>query len=224
MKNHSYSTVKNGYLTSSVKGVSSTHYPTYIRLKKQRFLCRECGVTFVAQSPEIEQGCFIAKRVKQSIAMELADTTSVKDLSKRHFVSPTTADRVLKQLNQSIKNNFKSLPKHLSFDEFKSVKSIEGKMSFIYSNADTNEPIDILPTRLLTALRKHFLRYSYKTRMNVKTIVVDMNAAFFTLVKELFPNAKVIIDRFHIIQLLTRSLNQTRVQLMKRFNTSNSEG
>ena len=223
MKNHSYSIVKNGYLTSRVKWVSSTHYPTYIQLKKHRFLCRECGVTFVAQSPEIEQGCFIAKRVKQSIAVELADTTSVKDLSKRHFVSPTTTDRVLKQLNQSVKNNFKSLPQHLSFDEFKSVKNVEGKMSFIYSNADTHEPIDILPTRLLTALRKHFLRYPYKTRMTVKTIVVDMNAAYFTLVKDLFPNAKVIIDRFHIIQLLSRSLNQTRVQLMKRFNTSNSE-
>ncbi len=105
--------------------------------------------------------------------------------------------------------------KECFFDEFKSVKNVEGKMSFIYSNAATHEPISILPTRLLTAVCKHFLCYPYKMRMNV---------AYFTLVKELFPNAKVIIDRFHIIQLLTRSLNQTRVQLMKRFNTSNSEG
>ncbi|MEK4947797.1 transposase [Carnobacterium sp. FSL W8-0810] len=59
--------------------------------------------------------------------------------------------------------------------------------------------------------------------MNVKTIVVDMNVAYFTLAKELFTNAKVIIDRFHIVQLISRSLNQTRIHTMKRFHTSRSK-
>ncbi|MEG0679972.1 MAG: transposase family protein, partial [Carnobacterium sp.] len=102
-KNEAYSIVKNGYLTSRVKWISPTHYPTYIQLKKQRFLCRKCETTFVACSSEVDQNCFIAKRVKQSIAVELADTLSVKDLSRRHFVSPTTVGRVLDQLNDSVK-------------------------------------------------------------------------------------------------------------------------
>ncbi|WP_317944083.1 transposase [Carnobacterium maltaromaticum] len=48
-------------------------------------------------------------------------------------------------------------------------------------------------------------------------MVVDMNAGYFTLAKELFPNAKVIIDRFHLVQLLTVALNKTRIQLMNQF-------
>ncbi|WP_084038884.1 transposase [Brochothrix campestris] len=32
-----------------------------------------------------------------------------------------------------------------------------------------------------------------------------------------------IIDRFHLSQLLTRSLNQTRIKLMNRYDTPNSE-
>ncbi|WP_198015807.1 transposase [Brochothrix campestris] len=32
-----------------------------------------------------------------------------------------------------------------------------------------------------------------------------------------------IIDRFHLSQLVTRSLNQTRIKLMNRYDTSNSE-
>ena len=94
IKNEHYSIVKNGFLSSRVKWLSTAHYPTYILLKKQRFLCRHCHFSFLAESPEIDKHCFIAKRVKQSIGIELADAISLKDLAKRHFVSTTTINRV----------------------------------------------------------------------------------------------------------------------------------
>lgn len=223
MPNNDFSIVKNGFLTSRIKWVSMAHYPTYIRLKKQRFLCRNCQTTFVAQSEEIQPSCFIANRVKQAIAIELGDEVSLKNLSKRHFVSPTTINRVLTQLGRSFKVDFTHLPAHLSFDEFKSVKSVRGKMSFIYMDSVNHAIQDILSDRRLSTLRDYFLRFSLEARLKVKTIVVDMNAAYFTLACDLFPNANVIIDRFHLIQLISRSLNQTRIQVMKAFFSSNSE-
>lgn len=44
-----------------------------------------------------------------------------------------------------------------------------------------------------------------------------MNAGYFTLAKELFPNANVIIDLFHLVQLLNVALNKTRIRLMNQF-------
>ena len=32
----------------------------------------------------------------------------------------------------------------------------------------------------------------------------------------MFPNVKIIIDKFHIVQLLSRALNNTRIQIMKK--------
>lgn len=221
--NEGFAVVKNGFLTSHIKWLNASHQPTYIRLKKQRFLCRECQATFVATSPEIEADCFIANRVKQSIAIELGDAVSLKDLGRRHGVSPTTISRILAQLGTDYQTNFNSLPSHLCFDEFKSVKNVEGKMSFIYCDAVHHKIIDILPDRRKEVLINHFSRYSVAARKSVKTIVVDMNAAYFSLVADLFPNAEVIIDRFHLIQLLSRSLNQTRIQVMKKYFTSNNE-
>lgn len=49
-----------------------------------------------------------------------------------------------------------------------------------------------------------------------------MNAAYFTLACDLFPNDEVIIDRFHIVQLIFRSLNLTRTQIIKQFFGSNA--
>ena len=44
---------------------------------------------------------------------------------------------------------------------------------------------------------------------------MDMNAFYPYAIKEIFPNAEIIIDRFHIVQQLNRSLNNKRIQVMK---------
>ena len=50
---------------------------------------------------------------------------------------------------------------------------------------------------------------------NVKTICIDIYMPYIQLICEFFPNAKIITDRFHTIQLLSRSLTKTRILLMK---------
>src|SRR5690625_1444622 len=41
-------------------------------------------------------------------------------------------------------------------------------------------------------------------------------------IKRLFPQADIIIDRFHIVQLINRSMNKNRIRIMNSFKTSNS--
>ncbi|WP_341271703.1 transposase, partial [Enterococcus faecium] len=45
-----------------------------------------------------------------------------------------------------------------------------------------------------------------------------MNAAYFQLTKRVLPNAKVVIDCFHIIKHLNQAFNDFRVQEMKRLH------
>ncbi|EHJ07926.1 transposase, partial [Staphylococcus simiae CCM 7213 = CCUG 51256] len=56
--------------------------------------------------------------------------------------------------------------------------------------------------------------FSLKDRQQVETVTIDMHEPYMTLIKKLFPNAKIIIDRFHIVQLLNRALNSIRVAVM----------
>lgn len=222
IKNEDYCIVKNGFISARIKWLSVSHYPTYLLLKKQRFLCRECHSSFLDKSLETEKHCFIANRVKQSIGIELSDAISLKDLSKRHFVSTTTINRVLNSLGKELSNKFTDLPQNLCFDEFISVKNKQGKYSFIYSDSVSHKIIDILPDNKTLTLEKHFSKYPLKIRKKVTTIVVDMNVGYFKLANRLFPNASVIIDRFHLVQLISRSLNITRIRTMNKFRTSNS--
>jgi transposase len=109
------------------------------------------------------------------------------------------------------------------FDEFKSVKNTRGKMSFIYADAQTHEIIDILDSARKVDIREHFRRYSLSVRNQVKSIVIDMNMGYKNLIQELFPQASIIIDGFHIVQLTNRALNRTRIQVMNRFGSHPEE-
>ena len=47
---------------------------------------------------------------------------------------------------------------------------------------------------------------------------MDMSGAYIPLAKKLFPNAEIIIDRFHIIQHLGRAFLKTRIATMNQFD------
>ncbi|WP_083513314.1 transposase [Globicatella sanguinis] len=46
---------------------------------------------------------------------------------------------------------------------------------------------------------------------------MDRNLPFINMIKTLFPCAKIVNVRFHIIQLLNRALNNLRIQLIKSY-------
>src|SRR5699024_1435395 len=116
---------------------------------------------------------------------------------------------------------YQSLPKHLSFDEFKYKK---GQMAFEYVDAETGDIIDILERRDARAIKEHFIRnYHLKDLKKVEIITIYMNGGYVNVIKEICSQAKIIIDRFHIVQLISRTMNQTRVRIMNRLRTSQGD-
>ena len=89
-------------------------------------------------------------------------------------------------------------------------------MSFNFCNADTGEIIDIVEDRRLYSLTRYFSRYSKDARLKVKNIVFDMYKPYIVLIKTMFPNANIITDKFHTVQLINRALNKTRISLMNK--------
>ncbi len=215
-----FNIIKYGVKTSRITLNRTDNHPTFLFLKKQRYYCKHCQTKLSAQTNLVKEHCFISKNVIQCILVEGQSILSEKDIAKRFRVSTTTVSRALHQWQEQFRPSYQSLPQHLSIDEFKSGKSADSQMSFIFSDSTTHKIIDILPSRRLTVLKDYFSSYSRTARNAVKTVVVDMNAPYYVLVKELFPKAKLIVDRFHLSQLIVRSLSQTRIQLMNRFKTS----
>ena len=48
-------------------------------------------------------------------------------------------------------------------------------------------------------------------RAKVAEVSVDMCPVFPKVIKEVFPNALIVIDRFHVMQLVNKKLNKLRL-------------
>jgi transposase len=206
--------IKHGSITSRITLPKVSNLDTYLYLKKQRFICNHCNSTFMLDTPIVNENCYISNNTKYSIALEAVKKISECDIASNNNVSHSTVNRIINSFYSSLKLNHNYLPKNLCFDEFKSVKSADGAMSFIYCDADSGDIMDIVEDRKLNNLLKYFSRFTKHARNNVDNIVIDMYAPYISLIKKLFPHANIVMDKFHIVQLISRALNKTRIKIM----------
>lgn len=212
--------VRNGTKLSTIRFEAFNHMPLVMKLKKQKYFCRNCHSYSTAQTYFVDPCSFISNQVKVKIMDLLQEKISMTFIAKNCGVSLTTVIRVLQKLSLSLPRYRKRLPEVLMVDEFRSHANSEDAMSFICADGKTGDLVDILPSRKLDYLEKHFNRYDKEALNSVSYLVTDMNAAYFQLTKRVFKNAEVVIDRFHIVKHLNEAFNSFRVAEVKRLIAS----
>ena len=209
--------IKWGTKTSNIKITKIAEYNSILRLQKQRLKCKSCGKTFIAKTSLVNKNCHISNEVKLAAILKLQKVVSEKDIAEDLNVSSNTVNKIVNSFHKEHLPDKNYLPEVLCFDEFKATRDCEGAMAFIYCDWNTGKIIDILSDRRLTHLKEYFSQFSLEVRSKVKHIVIDMYKPYMSLIGDLFPNAKVSLDRFHIVQLISRSFNKTRIKIMNEY-------
>ena len=172
----------------------------------------------VAETSLIKKNHQIATIVKQKIAQKLIEKVPMTAIAESLAVSTSTVIRKLKEFKFETDLSF--LPTHMSWDEYSFKK---GKMSFIAQDFDSRKIIAILDGRAQATIRNHFLCYSRQVRNQVKVITTDMFSPYYDIARKLFPSAKIVLDRFHIVQHLGRAMNRLRIQIMNQLDKKSHE-
>ena len=193
-------------------------FPSLIRLKKRRFQCKNCRKVTVSETSLVQKNCQISEPLRQKVAQALLNRQALTHIAQDLAISTSTVHRKLKEF--TFKEDFSRLPEILSIDEFSYQK---GKLAFIAQDFETKKIITILENRTQITIRNHFFRYSKEARNSVKVVTVDMSGSYIPMIPKLFPKAKIVIDRFHIVQHMSRALNHTRIQLMTQFDKKSLE-
>lgn len=196
----------------SVSGLTS-----YLKLTKQLYKCKNCGFKITPQTKEIGYRCRISTNTKLSIIKYSKEVISHKLIAEIHNVSNMTVQRQNNEVFSQEKLYKNSLPQHICIDEFTYKKKT---MAFNFCDATNGKTVDLVEDRSLENLIKYFHYYLKECRNQVKSVVMDMYKPYLTLAKECFPNAKIIIDLFHIVQLISKSMNKTRISAMRKDKTN----
>ena len=204
--------IKKGTRNSLIKINKHAELTTYLDLTKQRYKCKNCNRKFYASTTEVDYRCHISKQVKLAVFYCAKEVMSKKLIAKLFNICDNTVQKVFDtQFNHdTLYKNY--IPEAICIDEFTYKKKT---FAFNICDAVTGKTFDIVEDRSTSNLDKYFSYYSEDARNNVKFVVVDMYNPYIELIKKWFPNAKIIIDLFHIVQLLTKSLNKTRINVMK---------
>jgi transposase len=94
----------------------------------------------------------------------------------------------------------------------------------ILMNPQNHRTIDIIQSRNSRFMRNYFLfHYSKRARWSVKIVVVDLFEPYRNLIHDLFPQAMIVADHFHIVVQAYRALQSARLKVMKEYGTNTHE-
>lgn len=178
-------------------------------LQKRRYVC-SCGKRFYEHYDFLPRYFQRTTRLTHFIAEQLRTTESLKAIAKRTNVSAATVARILDTINYPSPK----LKDSISIDEFKG-NAATGKYQCIIVNPKQRMVMDILPNRSMSHLSAYFKSLNRNERYRVKYFVCDMWRPYVDIAHTYFPNAEVIIDKYHFIRQITWAIENVRKRLQK---------
>ena len=197
------------YRMQTIKDLPFQLKHCYLVLKKRRYSC-PCGKQFFEDYSFLPRYFQRTSRLTAFIAAALHDTASVSSIAERCNVSVSTVNRIL----DTISFHRPTLSRTISIDEFKGNAGGE-KYQCILVDPIKHAVLDILPSRSQTFLTSYFRSIPKKERYRIEFFVCDMWRPYTDLAKTFFPNATIIIDKYHFIRQTTWAIESVRKRLQK---------
>ena len=202
------------YRLQTIKDLPFQTKHCYLVLRKRRYTC-SCGKRFYENYRFLPRYLQRTSRLTAFIADSFHKTTSISSIAELANISTTTVNRIL----DTISFSKPMLPRALSIDEFKGNAST-GKYQCILVDPLKHRVLDILPDRSQSHLIDYFKSIPRPERLRLEFFVCDMWQPYTELAKMYFPNAKIVIDKYHFIRQTGWAIEGVRKRIQKTMPVS----
>lgn len=183
--------------------------PTALLIHRRRLHCKRCDTLILERMPGVEIEHRITRRLYDDV-FHAAVNRPFEDVARLHGVSPGLIQTIFRERARDLLGDYRpELPEAIAIDE----TMIAGQQRFVCNDLLTRSLVEILPDRSHAAISAFFQRQGSQKRVQV--VVQDMNGGYRTLVREAFPDAMIVIDRFHVAEALNRAMNAARSAAMR---------
>jgi len=200
------------YRTQPVKDLSLLGCHLILFLRKKRYVCPCCGKRIAEVNTFLPRYQRMTSRMRKYIISRFSQVRTASSIAEECSCSITTAIRLFGSVSYPKPN----LPQIIAIDEFKG-NSGGHKFQCILTNPKKRNLLDIIENRTLETLCSYFNQFDKGQKKNVKYIVMDMSGEFRSMAKSIFPEARIVVDKFHVCRLVTWALERTRIQAQKNF-------
>lgn len=174
-----------------------------ITLKRVRLRCQDCNKTFPQPLPDVDERgtmtCRLVRYIEQQSLIKtftsVADEVGVAEGTVRNLFRAHVA-----HLDDT--TTFET-PERLGIDEV----FLLGKARGVFTNLTERTIVGVLPDRLKKNVNRHLRTLTPAT---VKIVAIDMCRAYKDAVKEVLPNAALVVDKFHVVGMASVCLEAVR--------------
>ena len=197
-----------------------TNQPCILNYRARRFRCKDCGKSFLEHNP------FCQKDEKLSLYTDI----KIMEKLRSHTATFTSVAKDFNVSTQTVVNVFDNyasssrlpLDEAICIDEIYTNKLTKKKYSCVIMNFKTKQVIDLYPSRLKYDLFENFMRIPLEERKRVKYVIIDMWDTYKQVSLDVFPDAVIAVDSFHVIKHLNLAIDMIRLNVMRKYDKGHS--
>ena len=183
-----------------------------IRLEKKRYSCSHCGKRAI---PKRIQSITKYSRKTERFKFYLLKQTDSRNYSRVASENDLSYTSIKNSVNAQIdtmieKAQLETLDKveAISIDEF----AIKKKHKYAVALTDpiNGKLIEVLSSRKKKDLIEYFNSWPKELREQIKYFSMDMWSPYKAVAETVFPNAKIVVDKFHLVTAINNALNKLR--------------
>ena len=198
-------------------------YSLILLLKQRRWRCSNPDCLYETS----ESFRFVNKGRRTTNATDMLIVEAYRNLletsasiAKRFHMSDSYVHEVF---DRYVKLDRLSLTDAISIDEVHLDMDDDCKYALVIQDFHTGDPIDLLRSRRTSVTEPYFVSIPATERNQVKYLISDMYNPYIAYVENYFPNTVPVVDSFHVIQWITRSIDNYIRQLLKKYRQRDRE-
>lgn len=212
--------IKNRTITHPIL---QDNYSLILILKQRRWRCTNPECLYDMS----ESFKFVNKQRRTTNAADMLIVNAYRNfletsasIAKRFHVSDSHAHEVF---DRYVKLDRLPLTDAISIDEVHLDMDGDCRYALVIQDFHTGDPIDLLRSRRTNVTEPYFVSIPTEERSQVKYLISDMYNPYIAYVEKYFPNAVPVVDSFHVIQWITRSIDSYIRQLIKKYRQRDRE-
>ena len=178
-------------------------------IDRQKYKCKECGNTWLEELYEVDDDRKMTIRLINYIEMQsIYKNRTFTSLADEIGVTEPTIKNVFNDIVRAFERQFNpKTPEWLGMDEIQLLGSPKG----VITNVKENTVIDILKDRKQATIIEYLRKMPNKG--DIQVVTMDMCDSYKMAVKTVLPNAKIVVDKFHVLKMANECLDKVRKEL-----------
>lgn len=173
----------------------------YINTKRLR--CQSCSKTFSQSLPVLAENRMMTERLVKWIGQQSLKRTFTSLAEETGVVEGTIRNIFRDYINELERTVRFETPQWMGIDEIYLIKP-----RCVITNIQNNTIVDMLANRNKDTVAKYL--FQMKHRDKVQFVAMDMWAPYRDAVTAVMPQAKIVIDKFHVIKMANEAMEKAR--------------